>query len=54
MSDIVTNAFESVISLLFAPTVSKRKATPYFQSSMTLHTPNKDLTSSDEIGRAHV
>lgn len=49
MSDIVTNAFESVISLLFAPTVTERKATPYFQSSMTLHTPNKDLTSSDGI-----
>lgn len=44
MNSIETNAFAMVMSLLFAPAQKERNATPYFQTSVTLHTPASDLT----------
>lgn len=49
MSDPSQDAFSAVLSLIFNDTAKKKNATPYFQSSITLHTPASDLTYIDGL-----
>jgi hypothetical protein len=49
MSTFSQNAFAAVLSLIFGNITQTRNASPYFQTSITLHTPTKDLTYSDGL-----
>lgn len=44
MSLISTDAFSNVVSLIFGVVNKERNSTPFFQTSVTLHTPKSDLT----------
>lgn len=49
MSLSTNNAFSAVLSLIFGPTNKERNSTPFFQSSITLHTPSSDITQDKGI-----